>query len=335
MYKRVITHNDFDGIVSASLCAYHYKVNNLYFSSPNNVIDKTITISDSDILCDLPYSGGCGLWFDHHIGNTQELSQRSIDVNTIDGKFALEPSCARVLFNHINSISKLPDYFEDTIKHADIIDSFDYPTVNHWQEKTPGKIINSALFSHFASPLEERQFMEKLVFALRDHHIDDVSKLDWITSRAQQYFSQEESMIATIKDCVYFCPQDTNKEIAVIDLTKYNKKPYIVKTLVFLVEPSAKAVIVLQNQFNKGIKLNNMFISMSLGFYFHNKNHGKDIGSIMDELGLGDGHKGAAGGRIWCESKQEMMKSKVKVLSQIFKLWNSQPEEIKNTENCN
>jgi hypothetical protein len=52
--------------------------------------------------------------------------------------------------------------------------------------------------------------------------------------------------------------------------------------------------------------------------------HKKDLGEIMRELNMGDGHRGAAGGTLYADSKTEMLKKKQEVLQAIYKRWISQ-----------
>ena len=63
---------------------------------------------------------------------------------------------------------------------------------------------------------------------------------------------------------------------------------------------------------------------MSLSIKGNQQAKGKNIGEIMRTLNIGDGHPGAAAGTIRCKSKQEMLKKKKDLLTQIFKLWSSQ-----------
>jgi len=328
MYKKIITHNDFDGIVCAALCSHYYKIDDIIFASPNNIIDKSIIVNNDCVLCDLPYSTNCGLWFDHHIGNKEELNQRKINIDEIPGCFCVKPSCARVVYDYLGDKAQWPHFFSQTVIETDIIDSFAYSCAQDWIKKTPGKLINCALNSGFSSPQEEFSFMRSLVSQIKSASLEEITALDWIKPRVEKYYAEESAMINIIKESTFFISNDRNREIAVIDLTKFNRKPNIIRALVFLLYPESKAVISIQNQFNRGIKLNNLFISMSLGFYYYNKKHGKDIGMIMDTLGLGDGHTGAAGGRIYCNSKQDMIRKKQDILKQIFDMWISQPDQI-------
>jgi len=63
------------------------------------------------------------LWFDHHEGNLQELEYRRIDPKSIPGRFALKPSCSRVVYEHFSEQgSRFPTSYGR--RRADVIDSF-------------------------------------------------------------------------------------------------------------------------------------------------------------------------------------------------------------------
>ncbi len=327
MYKRIITHHDLDGIVSAALCSDYYNIDNIIFASPTSIEDKHITVSKTDIICDLPYAASCGLWFDHHPGNNHKFKYYGINPQTIPGSYSLKPSCARVILDHLKNAS-WNEHIEETVKQTDLIDSFAYPSKEDWEKETTGKLLNFAILMPGETSVEKSKFMTKLVGMITKYSLEEILEFDWVKPRIDQYRISEEKMTSLIAQSIVFLPQDTEKSIPVIDMTKHNSKPDVIRTLAFKIYPHAKAIILIQNSYMKNIKTNNLNISMSIGFCYFNKKHGKDIGSIMDSLGLGDGHKGAAGGRIICESKQDMLNKKQTVLNNIFDLWQQQPETI-------
>ena len=82
-FDKIVTHNDFDGIVSASLCVWVLNIQRVIFAGPLTITQSRITITEKDVVCDLPYPLQCGLWFDHHEGNAEELKYRMIDLKSI------------------------------------------------------------------------------------------------------------------------------------------------------------------------------------------------------------------------------------------------------------
>jgi len=189
MYQSIITHNDFDGVVSAALCSYVYKIDRIYFAGPGNIARADLTITENDIVCDLPYPLECGLWFDHHEGNLQELQYRNIDPDSIEGKFDLQPSCARVIFNYFKDDHKLPDYFIPLVDETDKIDSFDFQSVEEWRVETPAKIIDATIRSRSGDTREKRRYLKRLVQWLRGNPVEQVAKNQEVAERYQVYLS--------------------------------------------------------------------------------------------------------------------------------------------------
>ncbi|HEX9973741.1 MAG TPA: hypothetical protein VGD14_16840, partial [bacterium] len=275
--------------------------------------------------CDLPYPLDCGLWFDHHDGNLQELQYRSIELDAIAGKFDLQPSCARVILNYfLEKKHRFPDYFLQLVDETDIIDSFDYHSVEDWRKETPAKIIDATIRSRIGDIHEKRTYLRNLVFWLRDNPIGDVVTKGEIQSRYQDYSNEEQEMMNLIKDNSYFLSIDTEKQIVILDFTNFNRPGFVIKNLAYLLYPQSLAVLEVKNLFNRGIKSNDLAFSLSLSINLNQENHAKDVSEIMRELNIGDGHKGAAAGKLTCNSKDEMLRQKQFTLDRIFKIWQEQ-----------
>ncbi|MBM4306995.1 MAG: hypothetical protein FJ115_12310 [Deltaproteobacteria bacterium] len=323
-YEKIITHNDFDGIISAALCAQALGVGKILFAGPITILRSQITITEKDIVCDLPYPLQCGLWFDHHEGNLQELEYRKIDPASIPGRFDLKLSCSRVVFEYFSNRIDLPPYFVQAVDEADIIDGFTYSSIEEWRRETPGKMIDLTLKVHFSSAEEQASHMRNLVRELRDRPIEKVSRLDFVQKRLKQYQEEEGRMLKVIRDSSYFIEQDEKREVVVIDLTYYQRRPLLIKNLALLIYPEAKGVLEVYNLTERGVKSNHLGFSMSLSINGNRSDKRKNIGEIMRTLNIGDGHPGAAAGNVRCRSKQEMLKKKKEILDQIYKLWSNQ-----------
>ncbi|HSB06820.1 MAG TPA: hypothetical protein VLK23_16710 [Thermodesulfobacteriota bacterium] len=323
-YEKIITHNDFDGIVSAALCAWALRVDRLVFTGPLTITKSQISITEKDVVCDLPYPLQCGLWFDHHEGNREELAYRGIDLQSIAGRFELKPSCSRVVYDYFSEKTELPSYFSEAVEEADTIDSFSYASIEEWRRETPGKVIDWTLKGHFQTNEDHFAYMRNLVQQLRDRPIREVATLSFVQKRLKQYQEEEGRMIKVIKDSSSFLEQDHQKEMAVIDLTPYQRRPHLIKNLAFLIYPESMGVLEIYNLLDHGVKSNHLGISMSLSIRANQQVMSKNIGEIMRTLNIGDGHPGAAAGTIRCKSKQEMLKMKKEVLNQIFKIWSFQ-----------
>jgi oligoribonuclease NrnB/cAMP/cGMP phosphodiesterase (DHH superfamily) len=324
-YEKIVTHNDFDGIISASLCSWVLKIQKVVFTGPLTITRSQITITEKDVVCDLPYPLQCGLWFDHHEGNLQELALRKIDSKSIPGRFDLKPSCSRVVYEYFSERGEFPPYFGKAVEEADVIDSFSYSSIEDWRRETPGRLIDLTLKAPFQSAEDKGNYMRNVVQQLRGRPIEEVSHLEFVQKRLKQYQEEEGRILRIIRDASSFVEQDENKEVVVIDLTSYQRRPHLIKNLAFLIYPKALGVLEVYNLMDyQRVKSNHLGFSMSLSINGNRPDQSKNIGEIMRTLNIGDGHPGAAAGTLHCKSKQEMLKKKKELLEQIFNLWSSQ-----------
>lgn len=324
IYNRIISHNDFDGIVSAALCSRVFGCERFVFTGPNSIIRAEISIDSDDIVCDLPFPLECGLWFDHHPGNLGELKLRGIDPAAVAGRFDEKPSCARVVYEYcIENGHELPVYFSETVSEADMIDSFDYTSVEEWRRETPGKLVDMSAKVFFPSPRESTKYLSHLVLLVRDRALTEVLEDRQVASNLERYREEERRMIEFLEDSVSFLPEDAGRELIILDFTHHKKHPRVVRNLAYLVHQTALGVLTVNPLFRGGRKTNDFSVSMSLSMNMTDRDHGKDIGEIMRSLNIGDGHVGAAAGLVHCSSKDEMLRRKRVLLQEIWKLWKS------------
>jgi oligoribonuclease NrnB/cAMP/cGMP phosphodiesterase (DHH superfamily) len=324
VYEKIVTHSDFDGIVSASLCSFALCVNKVLFVGPSSIERSVISITGSDVVCDLPYPLECGLWFDHHEGNFQALQYRNIDPSVLPGRFELKPSCARVVLDFFGQTISFPAWYEETVAEADIIDSFNYCSIEEWRRETPGRIIDKTLKISDPTLRERNDYMRNLVFQIRDHPLEKVALLPEVRRRLARYEEEELRMTKIIQESAAFLPLDSRGEMVVLDLTGYKRRPDIVKNLAYLIFPEAFSVLEIHNLHDRGVKTNHLSFSLALSISLNQREHKKDVGEIMRSLNIGDGHRGAAGGTIYCTSKAQMLRKKGEIINEIFRLWEEQ-----------
>lgn len=328
-FERIVTHNDFDGVVSAAICSHVYNCERLVFTGPNSVTRAEISIDVRDVVCDLPFPLECGMWFDHHPGNKEAVTLRGIDPGTIPGRFEERPSCARVIYDYFaDEGTILPAHFAETVSEADTIDSFNYRSVDEWREETPGKLVDMSLKAYFPSPREQTKYLNRLTGLVRDGALGDVLLDNEVAMNLERYREEEMRMVAFIEQSISFMPQDGAKEIVVLDFTHHKRRPRVIRNLAYLVHPAALGALTLNPLFRGGRKTNDFSVSMSLSMNLTGRNHEKDIGEIMRSLNIGDGHRGAAAGTVRCGSKDEMLRTKKGILSEIWDLWKSMPVEL-------
>jgi oligoribonuclease NrnB/cAMP/cGMP phosphodiesterase (DHH superfamily) len=320
-FTRIVTHDDLDGVVSAAVVSIATGIDKFYFTGPVSIQQGRIPTSESDIVCDLPCPVRVGLWFDHHPGNLEDLLLREIDPEAVPGRFDVQPSCARVVFEYFQKETDFPEFMAGTVSGADRVDSFDYRSMEEWREPTAERKLADAIFAAHSDQRTYHTFLGKMVLLLRRGSMSNALDDPEILERVDAYARMEEKSLALIDQDADFHEMDTNREVVVIDLTRHNRRPEIIRNAAFIRYPGALAVLLVGNQFRGGKKTTDLTLSMSLSFLMNAREHEKDIGEIMRELNIGDGHPGAAGGRIDCRSKDEMVKVKKETLARIIELW--------------
>jgi len=114
---RVLTRGDLDGLTSAVLISLVEKVTEVRFAHPKDVQDGKVPCDAEDVVVNLPYVKGCGLWFDHHVSEKGKLD----DIGEFKGAFEVAPSAARVVANYY----KHPEFkkYEELLAATDKLDA--------------------------------------------------------------------------------------------------------------------------------------------------------------------------------------------------------------------
>ncbi len=115
---RLLTRSDYDGLVCGALLKHLGIIDQWLFVHPKDVQDGKVIVSDNDVLANIPYVEGCGMWFDHHI---TEITRVGKDLD-VPGECRLAPSAARVIYEYFNIDGSL-SHFEELVKSCDKVDS--------------------------------------------------------------------------------------------------------------------------------------------------------------------------------------------------------------------
>jgi len=324
-FQRVVTHNDFDGVVCAALCSHIYGMENIFFIGPRDVASSRFPIGPGDIVCDLPFPLDCGMWFDHHPGNLEDVKLRGLDPEAIPGRFNPDPSCARTVYSYFSEEWEIDPHLLDTVAEADHIDSFAYKTIEEWREPTPGKHVDYSLKSDFLDKREHLRYLKRVTLWIRDYPLAEIERFDEVIRRREDYEEKEKRSIEIIRESTIFLPEDVDKVVPVVDLTGYRTRPNVIRHMAYQEFPEAQAAILIANPMIDGRKSTNLGLSMSLSLVLNNYDHAKDVGEIMRLLNIGDGHAGAGAGAVDCKGKDEMLRTKEKLLSEAVGLFLKQP----------
>ena len=169
---QIVTHGDFDGIVSAALVGIWTQLRFVFFTGPENV--RRTQIGPKDIVCDLPHPAReVRAWFDHHAGNIEEAKVMGWSVG--EGAAIEAPSAARVIFDHLKDTTVFPDFIEQTVVATDRVDTMDYPTIEAWLADDPENVINSTIFLPGEEIRQARRYLQRMVHMIQNRPLADIA----------------------------------------------------------------------------------------------------------------------------------------------------------------
>ena len=117
---RLITRSDFDGLACGALLLEAGIIDSWKFAHPKDLQDGLVEVNENDVLANVPFVEGCGLWFDHHSSEHER--------NQLEGKYKGEsritPSCARIIYEYYGGKERFPQ-FDDIMVAVDKVDSGD------------------------------------------------------------------------------------------------------------------------------------------------------------------------------------------------------------------
>ena len=117
---RLVTRSDFDGLGCAVLLKEKGLLDEILFVHPKDVQDGKVAVTSNDILANVPYVPGCGLWFDHH--SSEEERKAYGHFEGVSDPTA--PSAARAIHAHYGGERAFPNSHIDSLLAAvDKVDS--------------------------------------------------------------------------------------------------------------------------------------------------------------------------------------------------------------------
>ncbi len=105
---RLLTRSDFDGLACGVLLKEAGIIDEWKFVHPKDMQDGIIKVSENDVLANVPYVPGCGLWFDHHSSEEERLELQG----QYEGESRLAPSAARVIYDYYGGKERFPNLDE-------------------------------------------------------------------------------------------------------------------------------------------------------------------------------------------------------------------------------
>jgi oligoribonuclease NrnB/cAMP/cGMP phosphodiesterase (DHH superfamily) len=283
---RLITRSDFDGLVCAVLLREVEQIDSVDFVHPKDVQDGKITAGRDDILTNLPYVQGVGLWFDHHSSEVV----RNENTATYRGRFEIAPSAARVVYNHYvdnGNVDKLRRYdglleFVDRSDAAQLsMDDVTRPA--GWMLLSYVMDPRTGLAYHRSYSVSNRDLMTKMIDLIAKNPDDpEVVLADKdVKERIDRYFSQQEEFEKLMR-----ARSRVEGNVIITDLRGVGDLPAGNRFLIYTMFPEAN----IQVRVFDGRR--GEFTVCAVGHSIFNRTSKTDVGTLMDRYG-GGGHRGA------------------------------------------
>ena len=114
----LLTRSDFDGLACATLLREIGLIGKWKFVHPKDLQDGQTKVTANDILANVPYVPGCGMWFDHHTSEWERLGKPQGFV----GSLRQADSAARVIYDYFKDKHDLSK-FDEMLTVVDKVDA--------------------------------------------------------------------------------------------------------------------------------------------------------------------------------------------------------------------
>jgi nanoRNase/pAp phosphatase (c-di-AMP/oligoRNAs hydrolase) len=296
---RLVTRSDFDGLICAVLLKQVETIDAIQFVHPKDLQDGKFEATADDVLTNVPYVPGCGLWFDHHATEIERVVGR-VEFN---GDCWLAPSAARVVYDYYGGSARFPG-IEEMMREVDKADSALF---------TPEDILHPAGWPLLSFLMDARtglgrfrdyrisnyQLMYELIDACMTKSIDEILALPDVQERVVRYFEQDKVFRQMLAD--HSWPQGN---VVVTDLRGVSPIPCGNRFLVYAIYPDTNTSIWIVDGFQGK---NCVF---ACGHSILNKTSRTHIGALMRYFD-GGGHESAGTCQVPHEDAEEVLRELV------------------------
>ena len=280
---RLVTRSDFDGSVCTAILEDLGLVDEILYVHPKDMQDNKIEVNENDILANVPFVEGCGLWFDHHSSERARLQ--------LDGKFKgvskNSPSAAQVVYDYYKQFK---DYaarlkkFEPLLQIVGKADSAQFTKEDILRPK--GWIMlafiadpRTGLGYRHDFTVSNFELMKKLPQLLRTKSIEEILNLPDFQERVKLYNEENAKYEKLIKKSAVI-----KGNAIVIDLRDCGAIPAGNRFLEYVLYPEQNISLRIVDGKKK------QFAMISVGHSIINRTSTIDVGTLTLRYG-GGGHK--------------------------------------------
>jgi nanoRNase/pAp phosphatase (c-di-AMP/oligoRNAs hydrolase) len=187
---RLVTRSDFDGLICGMLLKEAGIIDDWIFVHPKDLQDGLFSPTENDVLANVPYVPGCGMWFDHHSSEQDRMGWHP----GVAGESRLAPSAARIIYEYYGGADKFPHYHEMIVS----VDKVDSGKLTRDEILSPTGWILLGFISDPRTGLgrfrdfriSNYQLMEELINLFRNLSIEEILELPDVKERVELYNDQ-------------------------------------------------------------------------------------------------------------------------------------------------
>ena len=280
---RLITRSDFDGLVCTVLLEELGIVDEVFYVHPKDVQDEKILVSENDVLANVPFAEGCGLWFDHHSSEKERMRFSG----NFKGASEPAPSAARVIANYYSQDETQADRlarFDELLMIVDISDSAQFTEADildprGWMMLAFIADPRTGLGYHQDFKISNFELMTALPELMRTKDIEEIMALPDVVERVEFYRNQTAVYKKFLQDRV-----NVDGDIILIDLRGVAEIPTGNRFMEYILFPEQNISVRVVDGKDKE------FAMISVGHSTMNRTSAVDVGALMLSYG-GGGHK--------------------------------------------
>jgi nanoRNase/pAp phosphatase (c-di-AMP/oligoRNAs hydrolase) len=293
----LLTRADFDGLICAVLLKEAGIMDSWKFVHPKDVQDGKVDVTSGDILANVPYVPGCGMWFDHHSSESERLG---FDFE-FEGASKPAPSCARVIWEYFGGHDTFAPSFDTMLEYVDRCDSgqltreeVDNP--DGWVMLSFVSDPRTGLGRYSDFRISNHMLMLKLVEWIRTQSIDDILDQGDVRERAVRYWEHETFFRRMVERTV-----SIQGNAIVLDLREEDEIYTGNRFSIYTMYPDCNISV----QVVWGKDREN--VSLAVGHSIFNRTSKTDVGKLMLEYG-GGGHTQVGTCQVATEDADRVLK---------------------------
>jgi len=293
----VLTRSDFDGLACAVLLVEKGIVDEYKFVHPKDVQDGKVEATKNDVLANIPYIPGCGLWFDHHTSENERLKIAELD---FEGDCRPLLSAAQVIWEYYGGEKTFSKHFLSQLAAVNKSDSGDL---------TKEEILNPEGWILLAFLMDPRtglgrfsdyrisnyQLMKDMIQYCRTKTAEEIMAISDVVERKKRYMEQ----LTLFREMIGRCAE-ARKNVILVNLMDEEIIYSGNRFMIYALHPEQNVEV--RVMWGK----NRQNVALSCGHSILNRTCKTDIGKLMLRHG-GGGHPRVGTCQVPVENWQKVL----------------------------